>query len=370
MFEEMTFENILKRTLNRVSDNLDKRQGSIIYDAVAPACAEMAQMYIELDNILKITFAETSYGEFLDKRVEEMGVKRKKATKAQRIAKFYGNNNKAYNINLGDRFSIEGLNYVATEKIDDGVFVLECEKAGIEGNQLFGSLIPIENINGLAKAEMIGNDSVKIAGENEENDSMLLERYRNSIIDKAQDGNVAQYKKWCQDEDGIGAYKILPLANGANTVKVLISGSNGRAASDELVRSFQNKLDPEKKGLGNGLAPIGAIVTIATGTEIYLPITCKIKLLDGYTEEEVYENIENKIAEFFKYIIYKKSTISYLQLVYVVSSSDGVDSLLELSINGRTVDIKIGDDKIPVLRSKKNGDTENDLTLIVEEGGL
>lgn len=220
MFEEMTYENILERTLKRVSNDLDKRQGSIIYDAVAPACAEIAQMYIELDHILKLTFVETSYGEFLDKRVYEMGLSRRKATKSQRIAKFHGNNDKAFNISIGDRFSIENLNYKAIEKVTDGVFVLECEKPGIEGNQLFGDLIPIENINGLSKAEMIGNNSIKIPGENEESDKALLERYRKYITNRPQDGNTAQYENWCDNENGIGSYKVFPLWNGANTVKI------------------------------------------------------------------------------------------------------------------------------------------------------
>ena len=47
-----TFENILKRMLDKVPDILDKRQGSIIYDALAPAAAELAQCYISLDVFL------------------------------------------------------------------------------------------------------------------------------------------------------------------------------------------------------------------------------------------------------------------------------------------------------------------------------
>lgn len=365
MFEEMTYQNLLKRILKRVSDDIDKRQGSVIYDAVAPVCAELTQMYIELDNILKLTFAETSYGEYLNKRTSEMGIERRKATKAQRTAKFYDNNGESFNISIGHRFNIEDLNYICIEKTKDGIFILECESSGIIGNQLYGNLIPIENINGLAKAEMIGNDSIKVPGENEESDKELLERYRKYITNKVQDGNIAQYESWCDNENGIGAYKVIPLWNGANTVKVSICNSEARMANTELIESFQNKLDPEAKGLGNGLAPIGAIVTVSTGAEIYISINCSIAILDGYDFNEVYQNIEDKIFEYFKTIVYKKTKISYLQMASVISSINGIDTLTSLNICGMTKDVDISGERIPILRSKRKGDEHNDLTVLI-----
>lgn len=51
MNEIPTYEEILQRCLDRISNTIDKRQGSIIYDALAPCCVELAQMYIELSGI-------------------------------------------------------------------------------------------------------------------------------------------------------------------------------------------------------------------------------------------------------------------------------------------------------------------------------
>ena len=36
----------MEAVLARVSDDVDKREGSLIYTAVAPVCAELAQAYI------------------------------------------------------------------------------------------------------------------------------------------------------------------------------------------------------------------------------------------------------------------------------------------------------------------------------------
>ena len=46
--------------LDRVKDEFDRREGSVIYDATAPASVEFAELYIPADVILKQAFA--SYG--------------------------------------------------------------------------------------------------------------------------------------------------------------------------------------------------------------------------------------------------------------------------------------------------------------------
>ena len=40
MFEVMTYEKIMERMLARVPNSLDKREGSVMLDALAPAAKE------------------------------------------------------------------------------------------------------------------------------------------------------------------------------------------------------------------------------------------------------------------------------------------------------------------------------------------
>ncbi len=70
----MTYEEILQRMLDRVPNNIDKREGSIIYNALAPAAVELAQMYIEAERILNEGFADTASREYLIKRAAERGI--------------------------------------------------------------------------------------------------------------------------------------------------------------------------------------------------------------------------------------------------------------------------------------------------------
>lgn len=113
MYEEITFEVIMERMLNRIPDKFDKREGSIIWNALAPAAIELQLMYIEFDNILMESFADTASYEFLERRAAERGLHPYQSTNAILKAEFN------QDVPIGSRFSLEELNYVVIEKIND-----------------------------------------------------------------------------------------------------------------------------------------------------------------------------------------------------------------------------------------------------------
>ena len=128
MFENMTYENILKNALDKVPSSFDKREGSVIYDALAPAAAEIAQLYIDLDFILKQTFADTADREYLIMRANERGIKPYEAS--------YTVGKGVFNIPvpIGSRFSIDIYNYTVTELISENTYKMVCETAGSSPN--------------------------------------------------------------------------------------------------------------------------------------------------------------------------------------------------------------------------------------------
>ena len=69
MYEDMTYENILQGMLNRVPDDIDKREGSVIYDALAPAAYFLADQYFQLGNFVDLVLPDTALGEYLDRTV-------------------------------------------------------------------------------------------------------------------------------------------------------------------------------------------------------------------------------------------------------------------------------------------------------------
>ena len=210
MYENMTYEVILQRILNRIPSNMDKREGSIIYDAIAPAAAELAQLYIQMDEVLNQTFADTATNDYLEKRCAERGVTRRPATSAIVQGEFTPTN-----IDVTDkRFSCGDYNYIVIGG-ENGIYRLLCETSGSLPNGVSGELIPIDYVNGLETGRIT---SILIPGEDVESDDDLRERYFSGLSSQAFGGNVADYKEKTKSIDGVGGVKVTPVWNGGGTV--------------------------------------------------------------------------------------------------------------------------------------------------------
>lgn len=295
MFEDMTFENILSRALLRVSDSVDKRRGSIIYDALAPACAELAQVYIWIDEFLNETFADTASRDYLVRRAKERGLEPYSATKA--VLK--GGFNCA--VPIGSRFNLDKLNYVVTELIDEEThtYKLQCETAGSEGNRYLGKMTPIEYTEGLTSAELT---EVLVMGEDEEDTEVFRRRYFDSLNMQAFGGNVADYKQRVKAIDGVGQVRVYRADewNGGGTVKLVITDSSNGVPTTELISTVQEYVDPvENTGKGSGFAPIGHIVTVAGVADENIDVSLSIQLKSGYTSEALTPYITQKINSYF-----------------------------------------------------------------------
>ena len=297
MYEHVTYEDILQRMLDKIPNNMDKREGSIIYDALAPAALELQLMYIELDVIMNEAFADTASREYLIRRANERGIIPEPATNAVLKGVFTPT---TVDI-LGNRFSCGNLNYVAIEKITDGEYKMECETVGVDGNSSFGQIIPIDYIEGLESAELT---EILIPGEDEEDTEVFRERYFQSFESQAFGGNVADYKLKTNAINGVGNTKVTPVWDGGGTVLLTIINSNFEAASEELIQSVQETIDPTKDASGKGIAPIGHIVTVNTVEEVPVNVTTSITYETDYSfdvlKTQIDEVIENYLAELRK----------------------------------------------------------------------
>lgn len=347
MFEEMTFENILKRMLDRIPNSMDKRQGSIIYDALAPAAVELTQAYITLDYIYSKLDANNLHDEELELFVNQRtGIERKKATKAIRKGIFSKTDSSPLNVPIGSRFTGEDLYYKVTKKIADGEFEVECEESGESGNAYIGTLIPVAYINGLGKAELV---DMLTPGYEAESDESLLERYYERIRTPATSGNKYHYLNWAKEVPGVGDARVISLWAGDNTVKVVIIDSNKQPADQGLVDMVQKYIDPESMGLGEGQAPIGAFCTVASATPKEINVSVFVSKEAEYSIEQVKSNIEEGIANYFKSIAFKKNMVSYAQVGSIILDSDGVLDYRDLRMNDGIENISIGNEEVAII---------------------
>ena len=209
MFEDMTYENILNDMLSRVPNDVDKREGSIIYDALAPAAFKLAEMYFQLQHFVDLLFADTAVEDFLSRRTAELGIVRRPATKAIRKIATDGP------VDIGTRWGLEDTTYIITEKMSDTEYKAECEQPGSIGNIYSGPLDNIDNISGVT-AELT---DILIPGEDEEIDESLRQRYFESLVSQAYGGNIVDYEQKVTALPGVGGVKVEPVWNGGGNRK-------------------------------------------------------------------------------------------------------------------------------------------------------
>ena len=112
MFETKTYEALLASALARVSSGIDKREGSMVMNGVAPSMAELAQLYIGLDFVFTATYLATAPREYLIKRAADRNMSPYPPSAAVFRAEFN------IEVPVGTRFSCEDLNFVVTARMD------------------------------------------------------------------------------------------------------------------------------------------------------------------------------------------------------------------------------------------------------------
>ena len=347
-YENQTFEVILKRMMYRVNlvyPTLDDREGSLIYNALAPAALELAIAYTELDNIRNESFVNTATRQYILLACEQLGID---TTQFEATAgTFKGEFD--VEVDIGSRWNCDLFNFTVTEYIQKNdnnyyEYKMICESTGTGANKLTGTLTPISATP--ASLTYANLSACLIEGEDEKSDDEIRESYFNYANSSIADGNVAQYKRWCEEYEGIGNYKIIPLWNGNNTVKVSILSASNRAASSTLIDEVQKYFDPGSKGMGDGVAPIGAFVTVDTATEVTLSISANITMKNGYSDTS---GIDAALTKYFSNIAYEKAQVPYLTIGATILGVEGVESISNLKVNNGTSDINLSTYQIPVL---------------------
>ena len=350
--EILSYEEIMKRMLNRIPDSFDKREGAVIWDALAPAAMELETMYYALDTILKESFADTASRDYLIRRARERGLVPEKATKAILKGVF------DVKISLGSRFNLGELNYIAVKYIQQSgkyyEYQLQCETSGREGGSYFGDLIPMEYIDGLTYAKLT---ELLIPGEEEEETEVFRQRYFESFNVQSYGGNISDYKKKVHEIEGVGAVKVTPIWNGGGTVKLTIINSDFDVASQSLINKVQEIIDPTQDGTGIGIAPIGHIVTVDTAQTVPINITTNITFTDNYTWSMLKIKVEQIIKDYLLELRKSwalKNEITSKQLVVRIArieanilNLDGILDIQNTAINGSTNNLILTNFQIP-----------------------
>lgn len=392
---DVTYKDILERMLNRVSDKFDKREGSVIFDTHSPTAIELEILYTELNTILAEAYGDSASREFLILRCAERGISPYAASNAVLKGVFTPTNIDV----TGQRFNIGSMNYIVTEKIADGEYKVQCESPGIVGNQYLGTMIPMEYIEGLETAELA---EVLIPGEDEEDTEDLRTRYFASFEEKAFGGNVRDYLGKTNAIPGVGSTKVTRVWNAdirpadmiptakvdawyksvintleqevavwlssvylaaaekkltiGGTVLLTILNSDYGVASDTLIKTVQNAIDPaENAGEGYGLAPIGHVVTVESAVTVPITIKTAITFDTGYSWNNLQNSIDNAISEYLLELRKEWADSDHLtvRVSHIETRLLAIKGILDVDstkINGSASNLSLGKFEVPVFK--------------------
>ena len=393
MYEHITYETLLARMLSRVSNKLDKRVGSVIWNTHSPTAIELQILYIELDVILRDIFGDTAPREFLILRCKERGISPYPATISVLKGVFSPEGIEV----AGKRFNIGETNYLVTKRIADGEYEVECETPGEAGNQSLGTMVPIEYISGLQRAELT---EVLIPGEDEEETEALRKRYFASFDEQSFGGNQADYLEKVGAIPGVGQVKVKRVWNSrlspagmlptkavddwydqvkgtvagevkgwldcvylaakekmltvGGTVLLTILNSEADAASDALIRTVQETVDPEEyTGDGKGLAPIGHVVTVKSAVAVPVTVVSTLTFEEGYGWDRLRGLLEAAVSDYLLEL--RKGWADAPHLIVRVSQIEmrllgvrGVVDVQDTTVNDSGSNLVLGEYEIPV----------------------
>ncbi|MWV44580.1 Baseplate J family protein [Paenibacillus sp. HJL G12] len=369
--QEQTEEEILNRMLEKVPSDIDKSEGSFIWDAQAPVAFMLSEAALWAQELLRRGFASTAASDNdqfrsaeLDLRTAEHGITRREAVASSGSVLFTGKPGTKVPVGTfvatpADDVSGElSVEYVTTSAVVLDEFgtaeaAIRAVTAGKNGN-VPARVIQVMN-SSVSGISSVTNPEPTRSGADTESDQSLLERFYAKVRSQGTSGNKAQYIQWANEIAGVGGVEVVPLWKGPGTVALYLLDTDKRAASTEIVKAVQLHIDPTQDGQGEGLAPAGPVVTILPAEEVKIDISVKVQRTQERpsTLDEIRKLIGDGVQTYLQQIAFnrKDPLVRYTRIAAVLLDIPIIVDYSNLTINGNDAqqNIEIGSGQVAVL---------------------
>lgn len=369
-----SYREILDAMLGKVSDTLDKREGSLIQTALGPLAWYLEGLALTLAQVQRAAYAETAEGEDLDLLAATRGLTRCAAVAAVRQGSF--------NVAIPEGSLFRTVNgdssvlFASGEQISTSgglyVYRMTCQTPGVIGNSYSGNITPVTAIAGLTTAVL---GTIIVEGADQESDNALRLRYVASFDTAPYGGNIPEYRQTILKISGVGAVQVYPANqyHGGGTALCSIVNADFGPASPALVKTVQDIICPPEDGQtapspnGYGIAPVGAAVDIVSATAVTINVSCRIIFASGvedglasYGDEiraAVAEYIHSVAEDWGKALVSNRITypvtVYASRIIYAILTIPEVTSVADLTINGAAGDLALTEtaalQQVPVL---------------------
>lgn len=346
------------RMLEALPNDIDKTEGGFAHDFTRPAALEKAEMMIAVNDAVQVFFPAWSYGGYLDKLAGSVGLSRKAAQPAETYLEITGTEGTIVPAGFifatpksGDIASIEFTVVESATISAEGkaTVLVRCTETGLIGN------VP-ENSITLMSSPMKGittirNPAAATGGIETEDDESLRARIeeREKNNESSFVGNDSDYKRWAKEVDGVGSVVVVPewMGKGSGTVKLIVMDANGMPANDTILKAvYDHIISPDNRDYR--LAPIGAILTVATAEAVGLTFSATILLEEDAVIDDVVKAYRTNLLAYFEEAK-AESCIRYTRVCSVLSETKGVLDYSNMLLNGATANIAITADDYPTI---------------------
>lgn len=324
------YDVIMERVLDRMPDHIDKREGSVVYLAVASTIAELMNISVGIEHLKSKFDIDNLVGDELENRVKNRTpLNRLPGVRSKHKVEFEG----VSDIAIGSKFTGGDIYFTYI-----GNNVCESEDVGSKANTYFGEIIPVNTIPSLAKIEIV---ELLSAGYDVESDDSLRERYYEYRRLPATSGNESHYMIWAKEVPGIGDVRVIPLWNGGGTVKVIVADTDREEVSEETVLKVKSHIESKR--------PVGADVTVESAVYKDIMVKAKLKIEDGYDLSTIEKEISDKVSTYYKGInptVHSESKnysieVSYAKIGSLILSTKGVLDYSDYTLNDEMSNITL-----------------------------
>lgn len=348
-------DTIHQKMIEQAPPDFDTSEGSHFWDLTRPVALEKAEM-VELTilNTLQLMYPQFAEGIYLDYHGQTVGVTRLPATKATGTVTFTGTEGTTIPVGTvvstvasEDSPSVQfvTLEEVTIDETGDVEVAIEAVEAGKTGNVPAGAIqvlgAPISGV------EYVTNASPTSGGTDEEDDESFRYRILERNQNKSMSGSRQDYIRWAMEVPGVGNVQVLPEWDGPGTVKLLVMDANGAPASQTIIDAVQDHIAPNGRN-GEGLAPIGALVTVAAPVQREIDISVHLTLESGYDLPGVVDRIEQALTQYFIEVGIN-GVIRYNEVGALIINVDGVLDYTNLTVDGGTVNVQLDENEMAIL---------------------
>ncbi len=345
MFEDRTYENIMKEMMADMPDDINTEEGSLIYNACVKQALKLEEAYLSMAYIYDNMLPDTQDEEHLIRYAAERGIFIKEATNAELLGVFN------QEIEIGTRFTLNDMDY--TVKSCEGGFNyrLVCEEEGIAGNTAFGELEPVDYVDDWQGGQIT---KVLLAGVNREDIEVFRKRVFDTFAIQPFGGNRADYLLFFNEIEDVGGVKIKRRESSLADIEVYFLDSDYKVPSEETVAKVQEEVDPHNyHGEGKGRAPIGHVVNIHPVNGKTVNVSAKLTFDEGYSLDDLKSYIDGVIESYLTSLCKAWSSSAFLtvrisQIESRILSIEGIVDIAETKLNSLASNIVFGENDIPV----------------------